>query len=92
LGACGIENSNSDFIVAVPPEVFDHFPGYDGANPNTNPICGKKITAQCNVTVSVTDRCGGCATGTSLDFTPSAFSQLADQSVGRLFDMTWTWA
>lgn len=41
-----------------------------------------------SVTVTITDRCTGCAEF-DLDFSPSAFSQLADQSVGRIHGMTW---
>ena len=44
-----------------------------------------------SVTVTVTDRCVACAT-TDLDFSPSAFQQLADLSQGRLYGMTWDWA
>ncbi|CDO73236.1 hypothetical protein BN946_scf185007.g291 [Trametes cinnabarina] len=63
-------------------------------NPNDNPVCGRKITATYqgkSVTVAVTDRCTGCAL-TDLDFSPSAFSELADFDVGRLHGMTWVWA
>ncbi|KAJ2998644.1 hypothetical protein NUW54_g7013 [Trametes sanguinea] len=44
LGACGITNSDADMIVAIDAQTFDSFPGATG-NPNTNPICNKKITA-----------------------------------------------
>jgi hypothetical protein len=43
-----------------------------------------------SVTVAITDRCTGCAL-TDLDFSPSAFDQLADESIGRLSGMTWDW-
>ncbi|EIW74050.1 plant expansin [Coniophora puteana RWD-64-598 SS2] len=93
-GACGIVNTDSDFIVAVADQLFNNFPGFmPGSNPNLNPICGKNITASYggkNVTVSVTDRCGGCQM-TDLDFTPAAFSVLADQSLGRIHDVEWVW-
>ncbi|KZT05947.1 uncharacterized protein LAESUDRAFT_726515 [Laetiporus sulphureus 93-53] len=91
LGACGITNTDSDYIVAVSWELFDNYPGYDGTNPNTNPVCNKGITASYggkSVSVTVTDRCTGCST-TSLDFTPTAFGDLADLSIGRLTDVTW---
>ena len=42
-----------------------------------------------SITVTVTDRCTACAI-TDLDLSPSAFSDLAAESVGR-FDMTWVW-
>lgn len=41
-----------------------------------------------SVTVRVQDRCTGCATF-DLDFSPSAFSQLAPQSVGRIHGVKW---
>ena len=41
-----------------------------------------------SVQVTITDRCEGCDMF-SLDFSPSAFTQLADESVGRLSGMTW---
>jgi len=71
--------------------LFDTFPGYDGVNPNNNPICNMKATATYqgkSVPVTITDRCTGCDMF-SLDFSPSAFTQMADQSVGRLTGMTW---
>ncbi|PSS37553.1 hypothetical protein PHLCEN_2v569 [Hermanssonia centrifuga] len=92
LGACGIVNTDSDFIVAVSKILFDSFPGYNGANPNNNPICNKKGTATYNgnkVSFTITDRCEACDEF-SLDFSPTAFDVLADPSIGRLHDMKWT--
>jgi expansin (peptidoglycan-binding protein) len=92
LGACGITNTDSQYICAVSELLFDVYPGYNGVNPNTNPVCGQQITLTYNgksITVTVTDRCTACAT-TDLDLSPSAFSDLAAESVGR-FDMTWVW-
>ena len=43
-----------------------------------------------SVTITVTDRCEACKI-TDLDFSPTAFSQLADQSIGRISGMTWNW-
>jgi len=77
----------------VSEDLFDIYPGYDGVNPNDNPVCNRKITASSggkSVTVTVVDRCTGCAE-TSLDFSPAAFDELADPSVGRI-DITWVWA
>lgn len=91
LGACGITNKDTDFICAVSHLLFDGFEGYTGGDPNSNPICGKKIKATYqgkSVTVTVTDRCVGCAAG-DLDFAPSAFDQLANEDLGRLSGMTW---
>jgi len=93
LGACGITNSDSDHIAAVSHLLFDAFPNYNGVNPNSNPICGRKVTATYqgkSVTVSITDRCTGCAL-TDLDFSPSAFGELADFSLGRLSGVKWNW-
>ncbi|KAG8219872.1 RlpA-like double-psi beta-barrel-protein domain-containing protein-containing protein [Butyriboletus roseoflavus] len=67
--------------------------GYDGVNPNSNPVCGKSITASYqgkSVTVTVTDRCTGCSL-TDLDFSPNAFDTLAAASVGRI-SINWVWA
>jgi len=36
------------------------------------------------------DRCVGCGL-LDLDFSPSAFDELADPSVGRLSDVSWNW-
>ncbi|THV04868.1 hypothetical protein K435DRAFT_648418, partial [Dendrothele bispora CBS 962.96] len=93
LGACGITNTDTDHIAAVSHLLFDAFPGYNGVNPNSNPVCGKKVKATYqgkSTTVTITDRCEGCAI-TDLDFSPSAFSDLADFGVGRLSGMTWVW-
>ncbi|KAL5495143.1 DAG7 [Sanghuangporus weigelae] len=93
LGACGITNGGDDRIAAVSHLLFDQFPGYDGVNPNGNPICGKSVTATYqgkSTTVTITDRCEGCAL-TDLDFSPRAFEDIADFSVGRLTGMTWAW-
>ncbi|KIM48131.1 hypothetical protein M413DRAFT_62330 [Hebeloma cylindrosporum] len=93
LGACGITNKDTDYIAAVSHLLFDNFPGYKAGNPNNNPMCGRKVTATYqgkSVTVALTDRCEGCAV-TDLDFSPSAFNQLADFGVGRISGMTWVW-
>jgi expansin (peptidoglycan-binding protein) len=92
LGACGITNNDGQKIAAVSHEFFDSYPGYDGVNPNNNPLCGKMayVTYQGkSVEVALTDRCEGCSYG-DLDFSPTAFSQLADQSVGRIDNISWS--
>jgi hypothetical protein len=93
LGACGITNNDSQHIVAVSRLLFDTFPGYSGVNPNTNPVCGRHVTASYqgkSVDLVITDRCEACKI-TDLDMAPSAFDELADPSVGRIHGMTWTW-
>ncbi|CDW97912.1 hypothetical protein [Sporisorium scitamineum] len=90
LGACGWTNTDSDYIVAISASLFDSF---GTGNPNKNPACGRKISASYGgktITVSVADRCVGCAWG-DLDFTPTGFSQLADMSKGRLDGLKWSW-
>jgi expansin (peptidoglycan-binding protein) len=67
-------------------EQFDSF----GQESNGNPICGKKvlITYESNtVEIEITDKCPGCAYG-SIDLSPTAFEQLAPESVGRI-PITW---
>jgi len=93
LGACGITNHDTDFIAAASMLLFDNYPNYTGGNPNNNPLCGRKVKANYqgkSVTVTITDRCVGCAV-TDLDFSPSAFDQLADPAIGRLHGVTWDW-
>ncbi|KAG6332260.1 hypothetical protein ID866_6831 [Astraeus odoratus] len=92
LGACGITNNDGEHIAAVSQLLFDIYPGYTGTNPNTNPICGKTVTAHYqgrSTTVIITDRCVACAI-TDLDFSPAAFNDLADPAQGRI-DITWEW-
>ncbi|KAJ4485251.1 barwin-like endoglucanase [Lentinula aciculospora] len=94
MGACGITNSATDLIAAMAYATFDSYPGAT-ANPNTNPICNKKVIANYqgkSVTVTITDRCAGCAGEFDLDFSPAAFDRLADESVGRIHGMTWDYA
>ncbi|KAF7582851.1 Rare lipoprotein A (RlpA)-like double-psi beta-barrel family protein [Clavispora lusitaniae] len=91
MGACGTTSTDSDFIVAVSKDLFDQYT--PNGNPNHNSLCGKKIEAFYegkSVEVTVVDRCEGCAYG-SLDFSPAAFRQLADQGLGRI-KITWNWA
>ncbi|KAG8972784.1 hypothetical protein FRB90_010140, partial [Tulasnella sp. 427] len=90
LNACGTYDKDSDFIAAASHALFDSFPGANG-NSNENPICNKRVRAcrqgQC-CTVRITDRCAGCSWG-DLDFSPSAFKQMASFDVGRFHDLEW---
>jgi hypothetical protein len=93
LGACGITNNDNQYIAAASELLFDTYPGYDGVNPNDNPLCGKMVTASYggnSVQVAITDRCTACAI-TDLDFSPAAFLILAAESLGRI-DITWDWS
>jgi len=88
--ACGGSYAESDYIAAVSWGMFDQFGA--SANPNSSPMCGKSLTATYqgkSVTVKVVDKCQGCATD-DIDLTSSAFSQLADTSLGRLSGVTWS--
>ncbi|KAH9064220.1 hypothetical protein EDB87DRAFT_1680889 [Lactarius vividus] len=86
-GSCGITNTDTEYIAAVSHILYDSYPGYSSVNPNSNPLNyqGKSVT------ITATDRCEASAE-TDLDFSPAAFSQLADISVGRLDDLSWHWA
>ncbi|KAH9928061.1 RlpA-like double-psi beta-barrel-protein domain-containing protein-containing protein, partial [Fomitopsis serialis] len=91
LGACGVDSTNADYVVAVSSLVFNAEPGYSGSDPNTNPLCNQQITATYqgnSVTVTIVDSCSGCADW-DLNFSPTAFEQLAPLSVGRIHGMTW---
>ncbi|KAH7869946.1 RlpA-like double-psi beta-barrel-protein domain-containing protein-containing protein [Lentinula edodes] len=91
LTSCGKTYTDSDLIVALSHFFYDTYPGAT-ANPNNNPVCGKKLTAHYqgkSVTVTVADRCTGCAMY-DLDFTPTGFEALSDLSVGRISGVTWT--
>ncbi|KAG9300489.1 hypothetical protein G9A89_010116 [Geosiphon pyriformis] len=88
LGACGLVSQDSDYIAAL-----NHPQWGNPPNPNQNPICGKLATVtgpKGTVTVKVLDLCPECLWG-SLDLSPAAFNQIADQSQGRVH-ITWDWA
>jgi hypothetical protein len=94
LGACGKVNGANDNIVAVSRKLFDTYPGYNGANPNNNPLCGKKIRASKDgreLIVEVVDRCEACAM-TDLDFTNGGFDRLTGnrRELGRT-SFQWEW-
>jgi expansin (peptidoglycan-binding protein) len=78
-------------IAAVSHIFFDSYPGYTGANPNNNPLCGKtaQVTYQgTTISVSLTDRCTECAEY-DLDFTTTAFEKFAALGVGRITGIQW---
>ncbi|KAK0232583.1 RlpA-like double-psi beta-barrel-protein domain-containing protein-containing protein [Armillaria fumosa] len=99
MGACGRNNTDTDLIAAASYLLFDYFPGSTTSNPNTNPICGKKLVAhytdpqthqnKSTEQITIVDRCAGCELRWSLDFSPSAFSMLASQALGRI-NITWS--
>ncbi|KAG7665182.1 uncharacterized protein J8A68_001238 [[Candida] subhashii] len=90
MGACGFVSYESEFVVAVSPAIWD--PEMIDANPNHNPICGRKVRAYYqgnSVEVTIVDKCMGCAPH-DLDFSPAAFRQIADQDLGRI-KISWEW-
>ncbi|RPA90922.1 hypothetical protein L873DRAFT_1838835 [Choiromyces venosus 120613-1] len=95
LGACGITSTSSESIVAVSHIIFDAV--QVGANPNTNPLCGRKIWVTREVTpgknvsleVEVVDRCTGCK-ASDLDFSLGVFEKLANEWQGRVL-ISWAW-
>jgi hypothetical protein len=91
LGACGVTSSSSDLVFALPASEFDPSPG---GNPNHNHNCGRRAEVtrdgRSMVTVTVVDRCAGCAYG-DIDLSPTAFQQLggSERSEGRV-KVTWS--
>ncbi|KAJ1928388.1 hypothetical protein IWQ60_002110 [Tieghemiomyces parasiticus] len=87
LGACGWQNSDSDFVAALNAPQFGN-----PANPNANPLCGQKALVtgpKGSVTVTIVDKCPPCKSG-DLDLSVGAFDQIADQAAGRV-PVSWTW-
>lgn len=82
LGSCGTTSSESDPVVALAPEQYASL-GDD--------ICGKSITINYGgktATAKVLDKCMGCSAD-SIDVSPSIFSELASQDLGRV-KVTWS--
>ncbi|KNZ55742.1 uncharacterized protein VP01_2597g2 [Puccinia sorghi] len=92
MGACGIVSNDNSMIAAASRLLFDSFPGAT-ANPNLNPICGRKVRATYegrSVEVEIVDRCEACAMH-DLDFSPAAYDKLGAKELGRLHGMAWEW-
>lgn len=89
LTSCGKSFQNTDLVVALAPGVMQN-----GANPNSNPNCGRTINIYYGGNVHqgvVWDTCEGCA-GDSIDLTPSLFKQVAPQGDGRVSGVGWSFA
>ncbi|EIW81799.1 hypothetical protein CONPUDRAFT_143481 [Coniophora puteana RWD-64-598 SS2] len=72
--ACGIVSQDTDLVTSVATSVFD------------KSLCNKEINASYNgknVTVKVTDSCNPCSAA-DLDFSPSAFENIAPLSDGKI--------
>ncbi|KNG52024.1 riboflavin aldehyde-forming enzyme protein [Stemphylium lycopersici] len=90
LGACGETHGDGDAVVAVSHLIWDA--EQSGSNPNTNPLCGRKIRARrfnektgkdASIDVTVIDRCTGCA-AVDIDVSPAMFDKMADPAKGRV--------
>lgn len=46
-GSCGVWHKNWQPTVALSRELMDNWPGYNGLNPNNNPICGQRLQLNC---------------------------------------------
>ncbi|KAH8918458.1 hypothetical protein BT69DRAFT_1353860 [Atractiella rhizophila] len=94
LGACGDQNRNSDFIVALGGPLWDEFQANSGTtNPNLNKVCDRRINVQNpstgkTITVTVKDKCPSCARD-DLDFTPAPFASLFNGATTGRFDIKW---
>lgn len=89
LGACGVTSTDTDRIVALSQDLYDLYT--TNGNSNDNSLCGKTIHIEygsSSTDVTVVDRCTGCAS-TDLDLSPTAFTDLASESVGRLTGASW---
>ncbi|GEQ67598.1 hypothetical protein JCM33374_g1263 [Metschnikowia sp. JCM 33374] len=90
VGACGNQNQDNEYTVGIGYGLYDLYT--PGTNPNENKLCGRKIRVFYQdkyVDVTTTDRCSGCKPY-DLTLSPVAFSQLANQDVGRI-KITWEW-
>jgi len=97
LGACGWVNTEPDLIAAVSFLLYQKYAvtAAEKGNPNLNPLCGRKATANLpgigTVNFTIADECMGCDIETSLDFSMAAFDLIAPglRSKGRLHGMRW---
>lgn len=96
LGACGLTSSASDNVVSISHFVFDAV--QVGGNPNSNPLCGRRIRArrwhegekgERSLDLRVVDRCTGCQPQ-DIDVSYGAFDKLAVRDHGRV-TVEWAW-
>lgn len=92
VGACGFTNTETDMVVAVSHELWDKV--QVGANPNTNPLCGKRLRLTGplgSVDVSVADRCPAAScTLWNVDASRGAYLKIANEVDGRV-PLNWQW-
>ncbi|GMG31472.1 unnamed protein product [Ambrosiozyma monospora] len=86
---CGTSSSDSDYVCAISHSLYETAVNSE----DISSYCGKKINVSYggkSITVTVVDSCEACGDN-DLDFSPTAFSALADQSLGEL-NIEWYWA
>lgn len=81
-GSCGITNTGTDLVVAIPQAVFGAY-----ANPNASPMCAKSVTITCpggnKIVAAIKDKCMGCAPD-AIDVSPAVFSQCGNLGLGTM--------
>lgn len=93
LGSCGNTNTNDDYVVAMSKL---RMAPLDGGNPNSNPMCGKKVRvysdmAPDGVVFTVQDKCPGCPSKDDLDICSGPFlAKLGTEAQGRI-KIWWHW-
>lgn len=85
MGSCGIESNDSQDVVALSHLIMS---AQGVANPNANPLCGKKIRVKHTesgktVLATVVDTCPGCAHD-DIDLSSSCFGKIAALADGRV--------
>lgn len=92
VGACGFTNTEADMVAAISHELWDKV--QVGANPNTNPLCGKRLRLTGplgTVDVTVADRCpDSTCTLWNVDASKGAYLKIAQEKDGRV-PLTWQW-
>jgi len=94
LNACGTYDKPDAWICAVSYKLWNSWPGWNGDS-NDHPLCHKAIEVTYQgktIPVTITDLCAGCEVANSLDLGPDAFSALASEDIGRLYNAEWKFA
>jgi len=88
LGSCGTTSTPSDPIVALSVPMMAN-----GANPNANPKCNRRIRIRYAGVVheaTVVDTCEGCGWA-DVDASPGLFRAVAPGGDGRVGGVEWEW-
>ncbi|KDN44264.1 hypothetical protein K437DRAFT_212871, partial [Tilletiaria anomala UBC 951] len=91
LTSCGGQYSDDDNILALNAGMMT---AKWSANPNNNPLCGRKIELMHNgktVQATIEDTCPGCSGPYSVDLSPGLFNKLAnpEEQVMNSFTVDW---